>query len=385
VNAVGLGGGGNNPGLQPGAGSGGGGSSGIDGFRRGPDLPDASVGVAPAAGMFSESVLEPGTLTANRTLTILPFDTPPVGFIYRVIRRDLGAFTYRVVNGGPAGGGATREITFEASPLTPQGASFSWDGTNFNFLGFFYVPGGTLTVPSDPLFASPLLWLRADKQLTNVAGKASQWIDQIAGRVYSQATAGLRPTINATSVNGQPGITCGTNLFLQATTSPWAAGDPRWLVAVVKPAVSGGGQVFSTRSTTPAWIADLADFNGANTDLVLYSDAVGNASEANPFFALDGAGHCAEYYSTVGSPIGFVYDGVTKAAQSFLGNVNSVSSDTGGTNLSVVGNYFGHDGGFTGDILELIGGAGTLTTLQRLRMRGYVCQRYALPFSSVVT
>ena len=131
-------------------------------------------------------------------------------------------------------------------------------------------------------------------------------------------------------------------------------------------------------TAAPVWSVNVQDSLG--TDLILYNDDVNHASELNPYAALNGAAHAAEFYSTVGSTIGFVYDGVTKAVQAYPGTTNTVSNDSGGTAASQIGNETTGAFPFVGTIAEIFGGLGTLTASQKFRMRAYLAQRYALVF-----
>lgn len=100
------------------------------------DLTDASGTNSPGTDAASQYTLPAVTLTTNRTLTLGTAGSPATNLVVQVIRRDLTANTYAVINGG--GGGGTM-MTFGASPATSVGASFYYDGTNWNFLNFFYV------------------------------------------------------------------------------------------------------------------------------------------------------------------------------------------------------------------------------------------------------
>ena len=99
-------------------------------------LTDASPTVSPGTDAASQYTLPAATLTANRTLTLGTGGSPATNLVVQIIRRDLTAHTFAIVNGG--GGGGTL-LTFASGPATAQGASFYYDGTNWNFLNFFYV------------------------------------------------------------------------------------------------------------------------------------------------------------------------------------------------------------------------------------------------------
>ena len=100
------------------------------------NLTDASPTVNPGTDAASQYTLPAATLSVNRTLTLGTTGSPPTNLVVQVIRRDLTAHTFAIVNGGT---GAGTMLTFASAPASAQGASFYFDGTNWNLLNFFYV------------------------------------------------------------------------------------------------------------------------------------------------------------------------------------------------------------------------------------------------------
>lgn len=101
---------------------------------QGSSLTDANATVNPASNAASCYTLPSGTLSAARTLTIGITGSPATNLVVQIIRRDLSANTYTVKDDA-----GTTLITLGASPATPQGASFSFNGTHFVLLSFYYV------------------------------------------------------------------------------------------------------------------------------------------------------------------------------------------------------------------------------------------------------
>ena len=352
---------------------------GLDGnasnfLRPGVDLPDANITINPGFEQVSQRTLRAAVLTAARVATLGVSGSPPAGTQFDLVRRDLSANTYTVNNGGPGGGTL---LTFAGSPLTPQGAKLGFDGTNWNFIDFFYVQGGTYAPPVNPLFLAPLLWLRADLGVTLIAGKASAWLDQSGTANHAaQAVAGNRFTFNASSINGKPGMTGTAATFMNIATGVWASGATRWLIAVVKAASPGGGFLFSTRTNVPVWLANCAD-DGAIR--YCYSDLSTKTTATNPYVPFDGNGHVCEYASAVGAPIGFSIDGTTYPQVNTFGVSPNVISDTGGAAAAQLGDSVVAAGnGFVGDICEIIAGAGALSALQLFELHAYLTARYGI-------
>jgi hypothetical protein len=105
-------------------------------LKAGTALTNADVSHAPASDAASLYVLPTTTLTGNHTLTLATTGSPATGLVVTVIRRDLTAHTYAVINGGV---GAGTLLTFASAPATAQGARFIFGGTNWTLVDFFYV------------------------------------------------------------------------------------------------------------------------------------------------------------------------------------------------------------------------------------------------------
>jgi hypothetical protein len=102
--------------------------------KAGANLTDASVSKNPASDAASVYTLPAATLSANRVLTLGVTGSPVTNSVVQVIRRDLTNKTYTVQDDV-----ASSLIVFGASPASPQGATFYFDGTHFKLLNFFYV------------------------------------------------------------------------------------------------------------------------------------------------------------------------------------------------------------------------------------------------------
>jgi hypothetical protein len=104
--------------------------------KAGTDLTNADLSKAPATDAASVYTLPAATLSANHTLTLATTGSPATGLVVTVVRRDLTAHTYAVINGGV---GAGTLLTFASAPATAQGAKFKFDGTDWSLVEFFYV------------------------------------------------------------------------------------------------------------------------------------------------------------------------------------------------------------------------------------------------------
>jgi hypothetical protein len=103
---------------------------------QGANLTNADVTKNPASDAASQYTLPVATLTADHTITLGTTGSPVTGTLVNIIRKDLTAHTYAVINGGVGGGTL---LTFASAPATAQAASFYFDGTNWTLIGFMYV------------------------------------------------------------------------------------------------------------------------------------------------------------------------------------------------------------------------------------------------------
>jgi hypothetical protein len=99
-------------------------------------LTNADVTVNPATDGASEYTLPAATLTGNHTVTLGVTGSPITGTTVNIVRKDLTANTYAVINGGTNGGTA---FTFASAPAGAQVASFFYNSVDWVFAGFQYV------------------------------------------------------------------------------------------------------------------------------------------------------------------------------------------------------------------------------------------------------
>lgn len=104
--------------------------------KRAAALTDASATKSPGTDKASQYVLPAATLTTARTLTLGTAGSPATSLAVEVVRFDLTANTFAVINGGA---GAGTLLTFGASPTEAQGATFTFDGTNWSLTAFYFV------------------------------------------------------------------------------------------------------------------------------------------------------------------------------------------------------------------------------------------------------
>jgi hypothetical protein len=101
----------------------------------GVNLVDGNAVVSPGNDKASEYVLPAATLTANRNVT-LQTSSAVTGQLVRIVRKDLTANTYAVINGGTNGGTL---FTFGASPTGVQAVTAYYNGVDWVFVGFEYL------------------------------------------------------------------------------------------------------------------------------------------------------------------------------------------------------------------------------------------------------
>jgi hypothetical protein len=100
-------------------------------------LTNANVTVNPGSDNASLYILPEATLTAGHTVTLGTTGTLYTnGSVVRILRKDLTANTYAVINGG---GGAGTLLTFPAPPPATMAADFRYNGTDWVLIGVTYV------------------------------------------------------------------------------------------------------------------------------------------------------------------------------------------------------------------------------------------------------
>ena len=109
---------------------------GLDALTPGAALTNADVSIAPGTDKASEYTLPAATLTGNHTVTLATTGSPTTGLTVWIVRRDLTANTYAIINGGA---GAGTLVTLPASPGKPMGACVYYDGTNWSLTAVVYI------------------------------------------------------------------------------------------------------------------------------------------------------------------------------------------------------------------------------------------------------
>ncbi len=109
---------------------------GLDALAPGAALTNANVSIAPGTDKASEYTLPAATLTGAHTCTLATTGSPTTGLTVWIVRRDLTANTYAVINGGA---GAGTLVTLPASPGKPMGACVYFDGTNWSLTAVVYL------------------------------------------------------------------------------------------------------------------------------------------------------------------------------------------------------------------------------------------------------
>jgi hypothetical protein len=99
-------------------------------------LTDADVTITPGTDKAGEYTLPAETLTGPHSCKVATTGSPVTALSIWVIRRDLTANTYAIINGG--GGGGTL-ITLPASPGVPMGVCLYFDGTNWSMTAVVYL------------------------------------------------------------------------------------------------------------------------------------------------------------------------------------------------------------------------------------------------------
>lgn len=102
----------------------------------GANLTDANATIQPNTDKASEYTLPAATLSTNRSLTIGVTGPPITDSIVQIVRRDLSANTYTVINGGA---GAGTLFTFPGGTVTPQAVTCIFDGANWILLNMWWV------------------------------------------------------------------------------------------------------------------------------------------------------------------------------------------------------------------------------------------------------
>ena len=206
----------------------------------------------------------------------------------------------------------------------------------------------------------------------------SNWADQSGNsNDVAQATGAQQPPVNASSINSLPALTFSGTKLLSNTRTIITPGADRTVIGVIKNgAATAGGTVFHFRTAPP--LMNFAAEQSGIGNFLMYSDASANVSQTAPQIVYDGNAHVLEWYMHVGASPGFVYDGVTKTIEAYSSFGNTVSSDTGGTALNLIGNYPGGIDPFLGDIAEGLIYDHLLTSGDQISLRRYLHGRYAI-------
>jgi hypothetical protein len=99
-------------------------------------LINADFTISPGTAKAGEYTLPAATLTGAHTCTIATTGSPLTSLTVWIIRRDLTANTYAIINGGTGGGTL---FTFPASPGKPMGACVYFNGINWSLTAVVYL------------------------------------------------------------------------------------------------------------------------------------------------------------------------------------------------------------------------------------------------------
>tara|TARA_R100001440_G_scaffold53805_1_gene73610 strand:- start:2977 stop:3813 length:837 start_codon:yes stop_codon:yes gene_type:complete len=214
-------------------------------------------------------------------------------------------------------------------------------------------------------------WFKADSVSGSDGDSIASWSDSSGnGNTASQATSSRQPTLQTNELNSLPVVRFdGTNDIL--SDSDIAALDVGtgdiWMAVVFKSTNDGGVQFVFEKGTTS--FALMCTKTGA------LQCRLGSASN----IPIQNSGNW--------SRTEFVVVTAFRASSTCNGFVNGAAMDTTGTtNTASIDNSSVFDVGatavggnpMTGDIAEILVGGATLRTKERLRIEGYLAEKYGL-------
>lgn len=252
----------------------------------------------------------------------------------------------------------------------------------------FYAAGGANSKWS-PGSLSPRLWLDDSTAVTDVSGAASQWDDKSANSWHmTQATAGSRPTIIASAINGRRALEFDGTADLMATSAAGARAIYRnvssgWAFVVFKRAATGSAtRVVFGASTGVNSAAARLRFDIASDKVRISSARVDGTAAAllSGATSLDTNWHAALITVNWATTTGEIYlDGTLDGTSAAFGTAGSTSNTDSQANLSLGSNMNGTEAFLDGRVACVIAGAGQIpSSNQRSKLFAWAADRYGL-------
>lgn len=262
--------------------------------------------------------------------------------------------------------------------------SLHWGGRGLGHLGRKQV----LSRPWTPAELSNLFaWFDASDSatVTQSSGAVSQWNDKSTNAFnVAQSVAGAKPQYSVTGLGGSyPGITFDGGDMLFMTSLSVAAGTLIQAFAVMRPtAITGSHDRVVSVTQGAANDSDSGGYipilrNAGNNGWSGYSQGTGLLGVSGNLAANNtgiigshptGTDHTAYLNGNAGTTVAVVYPSLFAPTKLGLG---ARAQDTAGN---------GSDS-FTGVIAEVIMSTGTITTLNRQKVEGYLAWKYGLQAS----
>jgi hypothetical protein len=232
-----------------------------------------------------------------------------------------------------------------------------------------YPPGGVTAPPLTGLKQ----WHAADRGVTLVSSKVSAWADQSGnGFDLAQSTSGLRPTFNASSINGLPGFTYAS-AYLTRAASPLTTGAHARSMFIVCKSASAHGGTLACIGQGGGWFGPTAYQFGASMSVLL--TPAGFATTAVPDTTA---------YAAIPLVIEVYWSGSGQAT--YFMNATSIalagsSPSADSSDFFSIGNYENSGPGalpFVGDINEVLTFDHVLSAGDKAVTRGYLQGRYGI-------
>ena len=245
-------------------------------------------------------------------------------------------------------------------------------------MSIIYINPYAFSAPWTPANITTALWLDANdgSTITESGGVVSQWNDKSGNaRHLSQATAGQRPTYDATGFNSLPTIKglASSTRFLSTNTnsSGFSGGSSLWVVAAatMESGTDSNGRLFSFGQV------GFLDFNNEARAAVILRNDANNAIRGFRVNTKSTANVSLNTTSIFGSVFNgtnhIIYvDGTAAASVSSTGNFTSTPL------LTLFDDVSGSS--WTGKCSEFILGDTTLSDANRERIEGYLAHKWAL-------
>jgi hypothetical protein len=291
---------------------------------------------------------------------------------------------FSVISGSPyaIGAGQTAVVTIRYSPtaIATNAETVTFTG------GAGATPavtgvGSQLPLPSDITSATLYRWLRADTTVYSDAGstaatndaKVQQWLDKSGNnRGVNQTLLAYRPTLHTNVLGtGFPGIlfdaSATTGMTNIAVETASAQPTTFYVVLQISPFTAADEVVFDGLTLANRQMFKLAYTGGEHkADIFAGQDLVATAAEATN--AVPIAFEC--YYSGASS---YVMKNGTSIASGGNPGINSIAGLT-------LGKRYTSTLPFNGHVFEVVQFAGTLSAGDKVKMDGYLRDRYGISF-----